>query len=94
MSKQYDHEFKKRIVRLRLEDGRTVSSICKEYDVSKSAVNTWGKAFSEECQSTPEGKLEYDYMLENRQLRKQLEELEKENRFLKKAAAFFAKEID
>ena len=27
-------------------------------------------------------------------LRKRLEELEKENRFLKKAAAFFAKEID
>jgi len=33
-------------------------------------------------------------MAENLQLRKQLEEMEKENRFLKKAAAFFAKEID
>jgi transposase len=33
-------------------------------------------------------------MLENRNLRKKLEELEKENKFLKKAAAFFAKEID
>ena len=33
-------------------------------------------------------------MSENRKLRKQLEEAKKENEFLKKAAAFFAKEID
>ena len=39
-------------------------------------------------------KNEYDYMKENLKLRKQLEETEKENRFLKKAAAFFAKESD
>jgi transposase len=40
MSKYYDDEFKKRIVRLRLEEGRTVKSICEEYNVSKSAINT------------------------------------------------------
>ena len=33
-------------------------------------------------------------MQENRRLRKELEETRKENLFLKKAAAFFAKEID
>ena len=33
-------------------------------------------------------------MEEVRRLRQEKEELEKENRFLKKAAAFFAKEID
>jgi transposase len=33
-------------------------------------------------------------MMENRKLRKQLEEKEKEILFLKKAAAFFAREID
>jgi transposase len=32
-------------------------------------------------------------MKENQQLRKRLEEAEKENLFLKKAAAFFAKEV-
>jgi len=35
-----------------------------------------------------------DIYEENRRLRKKLEEAEKEVRFLKKAAAFFAKEID
>ena len=33
-------------------------------------------------------------MKENLQLKKQLAELQKENDFLKKAVAFFAKEID
>ena len=33
-------------------------------------------------------------MKENLRLRKELEEAKKENLFLKKAAAFFAKEID
>jgi len=33
-------------------------------------------------------------MKENLQLKKQLAELQKENDFLKKAAAFFTKEID
>lgn len=33
-------------------------------------------------------------MQENRRLRKELEEVRKENLFLKKAAVFFAKEIN
>ena len=33
-------------------------------------------------------------MKENLQLKRQLAEFQKENEFLKKAAAFFAKEID
>jgi len=58
MSKQYyDDEFKKRIVRLRLEEGRTVKSISEKYNVSKTAINSWCKKFSEECQLTPYGKI-------------------------------------
>lgn len=58
MSKQYDDEFKKRIVRLRLEDGRTIKSITEEYSISKSAITKWCKTFSEECQLNPEGKID------------------------------------
>ena len=53
-----------------------------------------GKNYREECQTNTDAKQEYDLMAENLRLRKQLEETEKENRFLKKAAAFFAKEIE
>ena len=42
----------------------------------------------------PDAPNEMELMKENLRLRKELEEAKKENLFLKKAAAFFAKEID
>jgi len=90
----YEAEFKQRIVRLHLEEGRTLKSLADEYGVSKASITIWVKAYREECQQNQETKEDYDFMMENRKLRKQLEEMKKENDFLKKAAAFFAKEID
>lgn len=70
MPQNYAPEFKKKIVRLHAEEGRTYKSITAEYPN------------------------EMELMKENLRLRKELEEAKKENLFLKKAAAFFAKEID
>ena len=94
MSKHYEPEFKKKIVRLHLEEGRTLEGLAAEYGVSKASISIWVKQFREECQTNEEAKADYDYMKENLQLKRQLAELQKENDFLKKAAAFFAKEID
>jgi transposase len=90
----YEEEFKKNVVRLHLEEGRTLKSLADEYGASKAAISKWIKTYREECQISPDSKNEYDYMKENLKLRKQLEETEKENRFLKKAVAFFAKETE
>ena len=94
MSKHYEPEFKKKIVRLHLEEGRTLKGLATEYGVSKASISIWIKQFRKECQTNEEAKADYDYMKKNLQLKKQLAELQKENDFLKKAAAFFAKEID
>ena len=94
MSQQYEAEFKNKIVRLHLEEGRTLKSLQDEYKVSKASITIWIKQFRTECQTNEEAKADYDYMKENLQLKRQLAELQKENDFLKKAAAFFAKEID
>ena len=93
MSK-YEQEFKYKIIRQHLNDGRTLASLSKEYGVNKATICNWVKVYREECQEDPTKNEEKDYFKENLLLKKQLEELEKENRFLKKAAAFFAKEID
>lgn len=93
MSK-YEDEFRDKMIHLHLNDGRTLSSLSKEYGVNKSTICNWVKLYRKECQTNSTKNEEKDYFKENLQLRKQLEELEKENRFLKKAAAFFAKEID
>ena len=94
MSKYYEAEFKKKIVRLHLEEGQSLKSLAAEYNVSKASISNWVKQFREEWQKNEEAKADYDFMKENLKLKKQLAELQKENDFLKKAAAFFAKEID
>lgn len=94
MNKHYETEFRKKIVRLHLEEGRTLNGLAAEYGVSKASISIWVKQFREECQINKEAKEDYDYMKENLQLKKQLAELKKENDFLKKVAAFFAREID
>jgi transposase len=98
MPHSYEPEFKKKIVRLHIEEGRTYKSITEEYGVSKASISKWCAEFSKECQtkarSNPDAPNELELMKENLRLRKELDEAKKENLFLKKAAAFFAKEID
>ncbi len=98
MPQSYTPEFRRKIVRLHLEEGRTYNSIIAEYGVSKASISKWCREFSEECQekacSNPDTQNDLELMKENLRLRKELEEAKKENLFLKKAAAFFAKEID
>ncbi|TCP61539.1 transposase, partial [Baia soyae] len=82
--------------RMHLEEGRSVNSLTKEYGLGAGSLNSWIKKYREECKQTngmnqPNQKDVFDQLA---QLRKQNEELEKENRFLKKAAAFFAKESE
>ena len=97
--KHISEETKQEILRKHLEEGRTVKSLCDEYFLAHSTVERWITEFRKECQKEPktnEPKTHEHSSLyeENRKLRMELEELEKENEFLKKAAAFFAKEID
>lgn len=94
MPQNYTPEFKKKIVRLRLEEGRTIKSITTEYSISKETIRRWCNELKEKCRTSPDTKTEYDNMKEMLKLKRENEELRKENLFLKKAAAFFAKEID
>ena len=80
----YNEEFKKRIVRMHLEEGLTIKSLSEEYHVSENGIGYWLKKYREECSKDPAAKEEYDLMKENLKLRKELEEMKKENDFLKK----------
>ena len=58
MPQSYEPEFRKKIVRLHLEEGRTYKSITAEYGVSKASISKWCREFSKECrmkaQANPE----------------------------------------
>lgn len=90
---KYEKEFKEKIVRLHLEEGRTIKSLNQEYSLGKGTISYWMKQLREECQSNSEVKQTKEVYDQTLELRKKIAELEKENEFLKKAAAFFAKEI-
>ena len=74
----------KKMVRLVLEEGRTIASVNKEYGLGEGTVRSWIRRFEEECEKNPETKDTKDIYEENRRLCKKLEEAEKEVRFLKK----------
>lgn len=91
---KYDPALIKKVLKLHLEEGRTIRSLTDEYQLGSSTISYWLKKHREECNDNPELQTENDAMLEMRKMKKRIEELEKENKFLKKATAFFAKELD
>lgn len=52
--KVYKSNFKKMVVRLVLDEGRTIKSINEEYNLGEGTVRSWIKRFEEECASDPE----------------------------------------
>ena len=72
-NKRYEPEFKKKMVRLVLEEGRTIASVNKEYNLGEGTVRSWIRQFEEECEKNPEIKETKDIYEENRRLRKKLE---------------------
>ena len=93
MAKRYETEFKEDIVRKHVSEGRSIVSSAREYEISKASVSNWVKEYREECENNPAAKSDYDLMEENRRLRRELAEAKKEADFLKKATAFFAREV-
>ena len=70
MNQHYEPEFKKKIVRLHLEEGRFLKGLAAEYGVSKASISNWTKQFREECQKNEEAQADYDFMKENLKLKR------------------------
>ena len=75
---------------------KSTVELSAKYNVAKSTISEWAKKYGEECQykNTTQKTNESDSASEIRRLNQLLKDKEKEIEFLKKAAAFFAKEID
>ena len=57
MPHHYDETFKKKIVRLRIEEGRSVKSIIEEYGISKSSVIKWCNNFAKNARTALKAKM-------------------------------------
>ena len=96
MSVRYSKDFKMEVVRAYMAGDKSIALIAAEYNVAKSTISEWAKKYGEECQynNTTLTSTESESAKEIRRLNQMLKEKDKEIEFLKKAAAFFAKEID
>ena len=94
MSVRYSEDFKKEVVKAYMAGNKSIPQIAIDYNIAKSSVSKWVNEYKEECLYTTSTTSESNEAKEIRRLNQLLNEKDKEIVFLKKAAAFFAKEID
>src|SRR5256714_4350517 len=89
--RRFDDDFKAQAVRLVLDDGKTVSAVARDLDLTETALREWVKRARADRTHGRTG-LTTAEREELARLRKENRELRTEREILKKAAAFFAKE--
>jgi transposase len=90
--REYTDEFKAGAVRLVLDEGKRVADIARDLDLTPSSLAGWVKQARADRSNGATG-LTTEEREELVRLRKEVRRLEMERAILKKAAAFFAKEM-
>jgi transposase len=90
--RNFTPEFKAEAVRLVREGGKGLPQVAKDLDLTESALRNWVHEADGGQSKEPAGALSTAEREELVRLRKEVRHLEMERDFLKKAAAFFAKE--
>ena len=91
--RSFTEEFKAGAVRLVLDEGKTVSQVGRDLDVSQSVVGNWVKQARADRSNGKTG-LTTEERSELVKLRREVRELRLQRDILKKAAAFFARESE
>jgi transposase len=91
--RKYTDEQKADAVRMVREVGN-LAKVARDLDLTESSLRNWVKQADIDDGRGPEGALTTEERDELRRLRRENRRLEMERDFLKKAAAFFAKEED
>jgi len=90
----YTKEFKVEAVRQVVEGGKSVASVARDLGISANLLHRWQRALEEEAAEKAfpgKGRVSAEGE-ELRRLRRELADALEENSFLKKAAAYFAKD--
>ena len=88
----YTTEFKELAVK-RIKDGQSVSVVCKELGLSDHTVRNWVKAAAEGKLAGAGGRVVTPEEMELSRLRAENLRLKRENEILKKATAYFARDV-
>ena len=88
----YTTEFKELAVK-RIKDGQSVSTVCKELGLSDQTLRNWVKATAEGKLRGAGSKEVTPEEMELSRLRAESLRLKRENEILKKATAYFARDL-
>ena len=94
--KKYTKEFKLEAVRQVVEKGRPATQVAKRLGINESMLHQWKRRALEDGELASPGNgrpAESELEVEVRRLRKKLAEAEQDREILKKATAYFAKNL-
>jgi transposase len=90
----FDANFKLKVVQLIKDQGLSVSQVCQDMNLGKTAVRRWLKQLAaEQAGQSGIGKPLTAEQQRIRQLEAENRQLRQDNDILKKASAFFAREL-
>ena len=93
--KHYSREFKLEAVRLLQQGDQPATAIARQLGIRRSSLYQWRDALMNKGEASfPGSGRKRDYELENARLRRELEQVKEERDILKKAAAYFAREVE
>jgi transposase len=92
--RKFDASFKLEVVRMVKEQGLGITQVCRSMDLGETAVRRWVKQYETELSGQPGlGKPLTAEQQRIRELEAQNRQLRMDNDLLKKASAFFAREL-
>ncbi|HJY56597.1 MAG TPA: transposase [Streptosporangiaceae bacterium] len=89
--KTYSPEFREEAARLVIDSSRAIADVARELQITETSLGNWVRAYREK-HAEEEPPLQVSERARLRELERGNRELEMELAFLKKAAAYFARE--
>ena len=89
--RNFSPEFREEAARMVIETSRAIADVARELGISETSLGNWVRAYREK-HAEDEPPLQLSERARLRELERKNRELEMENTFLKKAAAYFARE--
>jgi len=88
---QYTPEFREEAVQLALKSEKPIAQVARELELNPETLRTWVRRHEREY-GTQSGPLAVDERARLKELERRIREVEMENAFLKKCAAYFARD--
>jgi transposase len=89
--RKFSPEFREEAARMVVDTSRAIADVARELGINETSLGNWVRAYREQ-HARDEPPLKVSERARLRELERLNRELEMENAFLKKAAAYFARE--